>query len=67
LEGLLTGCALLHAKDSAPIVGVDNRDINPFLILQEPEIALPVTVATVTEIVSYLSSRGNTSFLDIDE
>jgi hypothetical protein len=27
----------------------------------------PLTVATVKEIVSYLSSRGNTSFLDIDE
>ena len=27
----------------------------------------PSTVAAVKEIVSYLSSRGNTSFLDIDE
>jgi hypothetical protein len=37
------------------------------ILLEGKKSASPLTVAAVKEIVSYLSSRGNTSFLDIDE
>ena len=37
------------------------------ILLEEKKSSSPLTVAAVKEIVSYLSSRGNTSFLDIDE
>ena len=37
------------------------------ILLEGKKSSSPLTVAAVKEIVSYLSSRGNTSFLDIDE
>src|SRR6266566_8891442 len=42
LEGLLTGCALLHAKDGAPVVGIDNGNVDPVQLLEERDIALLV-------------------------
>ena len=44
LEGLLTGGALLHGEDCAPIVGVDDRDIDPGPTFEKLEIALLIGV-----------------------
>src|SRR6267154_2550265 len=39
-ERALTGRALLHGENRAPVVGVDNRDVEPGPLLQELDIAL---------------------------
>ena len=40
LKGLRTDPALLHAKKRAPVVGVDDRDIDPRSIFEKLEVAL---------------------------
>jgi hypothetical protein len=37
------------------------------ILLQGKASASPITVTGVKEIISFLSSRGNTAFLDLDE
>ena len=59
--------ALVHQPDVEPwIFGSQEQSLRK--VLEEgKKSASPATVAGVKEIISHLSSRGNASFLDLDE
>jgi hypothetical protein len=62
----ITKALVRQPKVEAWIFASEDQSLRKILV-EGKKSSSPLTVAAVKEIVSYLSSRGNTSFLDIDE
>jgi hypothetical protein len=62
----ITKALVRQAKVEAWIFASEDQSLRKILV-EGKKSSSPLTVAAVKEIVSYLSSRGNTRFLDVDE
>jgi hypothetical protein len=62
----ITKALVRQRRVEAWIFASEDQSLRKILV-EGKKSSSPLTVATVKEIVSYLSSRGNTTFLDIDD